>query len=387
VGSGQVLTVQAGTAVFGSTTVTPSFLEIDRGGQIIANGTLADPIIFTSELAPSETADLGDWGGLVINGRACANCANTAAGDSCASEGGNAGHYGGTNDSDNSGSLTYVRIEFCGFNVALDNELNCLTMNAVGSATQVSYIQTHRGLDDLFEWFGGTVNCHHLYGTWGDDDGLDFQMGYRGKVQFAIMQQNPDGITNLVDKGIEGDNNEFSHNNPLCRSNPTFANLTLVGTRQQNPATTVGGPGIHFRRGARGQVLNSIVLGHRLCGFDFDDTGTVGGGFGPDGVVYCSGTSAAQEPVSGGGQLRARAFPNPFQTSALISFRLPGSQKTTVRVFSLEGRLIDTLADGMFEAGSHEIAWNAPAEIPGGIYFYTVSAGPHQDKGRLVLAR
>src|SRR5262245_18149228 len=288
VANGRTLVIQAGTAIFGSTTVTPSYLVIERGGQVIANGTRQAPIIFTSENAPVGTAAPGDWGGFVWHGRACANCANTAAGDSCVSEG-NAGSFGGTDDEYNGGSLSFTRIEFAGFQVAPNNELNCLTMNALGQGTSVNWIQTHQGSDDLFEWFGGTVRSKYLLGTHGDDDGLDFQMGYRGRVQFAVIQQEPNPAANTVDKAIEGDNNEFNFANSLCRSNPTFANLTLVGVRTTDGPGTLsnGGPGIHFRRGARGAVLNSIVLGFKACGFDFDDAETVAGGFGPDGDPVC----------------------------------------------------------------------------------------------------
>ena len=149
----------------------------------------------------------GDWGGVVWQGRACANCANTAAGDSCVAEGG-AGAYGGTDDSYNGGSMSYTRIEFCGFLLSANNELNCLTMNALGSQTNIHHVQTHEGLDDMFEWFGGTVSAKYLYAKGGDDDGLDFQMGYRGRVQFAVVQCTPQG---LVDKAIEGDNLSLIH--------------------------------------------------------------------------------------------------------------------------------------------------------------------------------
>jgi len=380
--AGRTLTIQAGTALFGSTTVTPSYLVVERGGQLIANGTSGAPIIFTSENAPFNTASPGDWGGVVLQGRACANCANTAAGDSCQSEGG-AGSYGGTDDTYNAGSMQYVRIEFAGFLLSPNNELNALTMNALGTGTSINYIQTHCGSDDLFEWFGGAVNHKYLLGTWGQDDGLDFQMGYRGKVQFAIIQQK---AWTGVDKGIEGDNNEFNHANALCRSNPTFANLTLVGTRTtDSPATTFGGGGVHFRRGARGQVLNSIVLGFRNCGFDFDDIETVNGGFGPNGVVYCNGLAGVED--GGLKPIAARAYPNPFHGSSRIAFSLPEERRTSVKVYSLSGQLVETLAEDILPAGEHELTWNAPASLSGGIYFYTVEAGGYQARGRLVYVR
>jgi hypothetical protein len=384
VAAGNTLTIQAGTHIFGSTTVTPSYLVIERDGNIVANGTANAPIIFTSENAPFGTANSGNWGGVVIHGKACANCAATDMGASCTSEGG-AGDFGGTDDADNSGSMQYVRIEFAGFEVAPNNELNCLTMNALGTGTSISYIQAHRGSDDLFEWFGGAVDNKYLLGTHGQDDGLDFQMGYRGRVQFAVVQQR--ALTG-ADKAIEGDNNEFNHANALCRSNPTFSNLTLIGTRTTDgQATAIGGGGIHFRRGARGQVLNSIVQGFRNCAFDFDDAETVAGGFGTGGVTICGGVSAVGDDTGNGARpMIARAFPNPFHSSARIAFSLPESRQAAVRIFSMDGRLIDTIVNGRLNAGNHEFDW-APSDLSNGIYFYRVDAGGYRAQGRLVYVR
>ena len=384
VASGNVAVIQAGTAIFGSTTVTPSYLDVTRGGRLYANGTRTHPIVFTSENASAGLAAPGDWGGIVWNGAACANCAATDIGQSCTSEGSaDTLYFGGANDEYNGGSLGFARVEFSGFQFAPNNELNCLTMNALGSQTSVSWIQTHKGSDDLFEWFGGNVNGKYLLGTQGGDDGLDFQMGYRGRVQYSIIQQGP--FTG-VDKGIEGDNNEFNFANSLCRSNPTFANLTFVGTRvTDGPATTFGAQGIHFRRGARGEVLNSIVLGFRLCGFDFDDAETVAGGFGPDGVTSCSVTSGV---IAGGGAgsspLSVRAFPNPFRSASRISFTLPAGGRTRVQVFTLSGQLVETLADDDLTAGGHELEWQAPSQLADGLYFYTVESGRYSATGKLI---
>jgi hypothetical protein len=385
VAAGRTAVVQAGTAIFGSTSVTPSYFVVERGGKYIGNGTREFPILFTADTAPGEAAVPGAWGGFVWHGRACANCANTAAGDSCVSEG-NAGSFGGTDDEYNGGTMSFTRIEFCGFVVAANNELNCLTMNALGQGTSINWVQTHRGSDDLFEWFGGANNSKYLYATHGQDDAYDFQMGFRGKVQFAALQQAP---LSGADKAIEGDNNEFNFANALCRSNPQFANMTFVGTRTTDgPATTFGGGGVHFRRGARGEFFNSIVLGFRNCAFDFDDAETVAGGFGPDGIPFCSGSSGV---IADGGNgvrgLVARAYPNPFRGSSRISFELPDARKASIRVYSLTGQLVQTLAEDRFAAGAHEVDWTAPSSLADGIYFYTVDAGDLSTTGKLVLVR
>ncbi len=158
---GTTLTIPAGTYLFGEKATT-GYLVIDRGAKIFVNGTRANPVVLTSDQDPTIGAMApGDNGGVVIHGRAIANCANTAAGDSCVSEGG-AGYFGGGDDHDNSGSIQYMRIEYSGKEISPDNELNSLTMNAVGDGTTIEYVQCHLGSDDAFEWFGGTARLKHL---------------------------------------------------------------------------------------------------------------------------------------------------------------------------------------------------------------------------------
>ena len=151
-------------------------------------------------------------GGVVLHGRAIANCADCIGGESCASEGGTAGFFCGSDDCDDSGIIRYARVEYAGIGISIDNELNAWTFNGVGCATVLEYLQAHMGFDDNFEWFGGKVYGNHWLSTGGGDDGFDWQMGFRGGLQFGIDQHwFDDG-----DKAIEADNNEFDVDAP-CR--------------------------------------------------------------------------------------------------------------------------------------------------------------------------
>ena len=370
---GWTLTIDPGTVIFGDNAVT-SFLVIERGAQIIANGTKEQPIIFTSAKSPGSMAP-GDWAGVIILGKAICNCANTAAGDSCAMEGG-PGYFGGNDDNDNSGSLRYMRVEYAGFELSPNNELNCLTFAGVGRGTTVDYIECMQGSDDTFEWFGGTANAKHLVSVGGNDDSLDWQMGYRGFIQFEIVQQW--GLFG-GDKGIEADNNEFNFNADQ-RSNPVVANCTFVGT---GPGT--GGSGaIHLRRGTAGTIINSIIMGWKNTALRMENAETFANCAGADPGVYCSPTIDV-EPVEQD-FLSVACGPSPTAGQARISFTLPASSPTTVQVFDLGGRLVATLADGFYTSGPHSVTWDSSRQAAG-TYFYRVSAIGQARVGKIVVTR
>jgi hypothetical protein len=263
---GAELRIPAGTVIHGDASVTPTFLVIERGATITAEGTAADPIIFTSS-RPVGQRQRGDWGGVVING--AAQC-NLAANNDCVSEGGG-GFFGGNDNADNSGVLRYVRIEFVGYEVSLGNELNGLTLNGVGSGTTIEFIQVHQGLDDGVEWFGGTVNAKNLIVTGASDDSFDYCCGFAGKGQFWIGVQDPDD----ADQGFEIDNNE-TDNDALPRVNPTVFNVTLVGKGPTGGTAGESTQGILYRRGAWGTLRNFIVTGFET-GLDIDNTATYNG--------------------------------------------------------------------------------------------------------------
>jgi hypothetical protein len=256
------LRIPAGTLLLGSTAVQPTALIVRTGGRIFADGTPDAPVVFTSANPPGRRAR-GDWGGVVINGR---SLCNGPAGQ-CVGEG-NSGPYGGTVLDDNSGRLAYVRIEFAGFEVSFGNELNALTLNGVGSGTEIHHVQAHYGSDDGIELFGGTVDLKYAIVTGASDDSFDYSTGWQGRGQFWIAQQDP----NDADNGFEVDNNEDNFSaTPLTR--PTIYNVTLVG---KAPGTGLAGEstaGLLLRRGTGGFLFNAIVLGFET-GLDIDNTET-----------------------------------------------------------------------------------------------------------------
>lgn len=258
---GATLNIEAGTTILGDTDITPTLLFVARGGRIVANGTADAPIVFTSE-RPAGSRAAGDWGGVMINGRSLCNLGS----DPCISEG-VAQPYGGNVLDDDSGVLRYVRIEFAGYEVSFGNELNGLTLNGVGSGTEIDHIQVNVGLDDGIELFGGTVNISHALITNASDDSFDYCCGWQGRGQFWIAQQDP----NDADTGFEVDSNE-ADNDATPRVNPTLYNVTLIGKGSTGTAGE-STRGVHYRRGAAGTLANFVVLGFEV-GLDIDNTAT-----------------------------------------------------------------------------------------------------------------
>lgn len=255
-----ILRIQAGTKIVGE---PKSFLVIMRGSKIFAEGTKAKPIVFTSVKETGRKR--GEWGGLVLSGNAPINaCKQGTALCEAVSEGISVEQvkFGGKDPMDNSGVLKYVRFEFTGYPIAQDNELNGITFNAVGAATEVDYVQVNMSADDGIELFGGTVNLKHVVLTNGDDDAVDWDFGWQGKVQYLLVVQPDD----TGDNGIEADNFK-SPMNAEPRSNPTLSNATFVGGKN-------GGYGFLLRRGTAGSILNTIVTGFKKACVNLDDAET-----------------------------------------------------------------------------------------------------------------
>ncbi len=182
------LTIEPGTIIKGDANLFASSLVIQRGAKIMANGTICNPIVFTSSKAPGSRVR-GDWGGVAILGRGFTNLGTNVPLDGIGISNVR-GRFGGTDDTDNSGSLKYVRIEYAGYTIAEDNQLG-LTFGAVGSGTTVDYVQTSFGNDDAFQWYGGAVNCKHLVAYRTLDDDFDTDNGYSGTVQFGLAIKDP----------------------------------------------------------------------------------------------------------------------------------------------------------------------------------------------------
>jgi hypothetical protein len=250
--NGATLTIQPGAQVQG---LLGSSLVVTTTGKIMAEGTATQPIVFTSA-QPVGFRAAGDWGGVVLLGLAPINVdggTNKIEGFPASTTGTD---YGGTDATHNCGAIKYARIEFAGFQLAPDNELNGLTVGACGSQTQLDYIQVHKGADDGIEFFGGTTDLKHAVITQPDDDGLDWDYGWTGRVQFLVLQQN--GL--VGDKGMEADNNG-STPDAMPRSNPTIYGVSLIGSNRDPGTAGKSQGGIHFRRGTAGKVYNTIVMG------------------------------------------------------------------------------------------------------------------------------
>ncbi|MBY0244725.1 MAG: hypothetical protein K2Q03_04650, partial [Sphingobacteriaceae bacterium] len=229
---GATLTIEPGTIIKGDK-ATKGSLIITRGSKINAVGTAEKPIVFTSSFAVGARS-AGDWGGIIILGKAKVN----PAGGTVVIEGGltpTAGGaadkyvtYGGNDDADNSGTMKYVRIEYAGVPFVPGNEINALTLGGVGSGTTLDYIQVYRSGDDAFEWFGGSVNAKHLVAVGTVDDDFDTDFGYSGKVQFALAQRVARTADPSGSNGFESDNDASgSFNSPL--THPIFSNITAIG--------------------------------------------------------------------------------------------------------------------------------------------------------------
>ncbi len=271
--SGAQIQIEQGTRIEGSTN-QPSALLILQGGRIEADGTQANPIVFTSR-QPVGQRQPGDWGGVIVIGRSTCNGAAT---NDCFVEGLPAPFnnltYGGNPviSNDDSGTLRYVRIEFAGFELTPTREINGLTLYSVGSGTDIEYVQVHKGSDDGFEFFGGTFNAKHLIATGAQDDSFDFSYGYNGKLQFLIVQQD----RFAGDRGFEIDNNEIQNgstnfgNRPL--TDPTVYNVTAIGRFPSGGGED--NTGIVLRRGAGGEYNNIVIGGFGSYFLDVDDQAT-----------------------------------------------------------------------------------------------------------------
>ena len=256
---GGTLNIAAGTRVIGESGSVGTLI-VKRGGRLNAIGTRTAPIVFTSD-QPVGSRARGDWGGIIINGRAPVNIeGGEGVGEA------DTGVYGGDNANDNSGTMRYVRVEFAGVEFSPDNELNGIAFQGVGRGGSYEFIQVHMNRDDALEWFGGTADIKYAVASNAADDSFDWTFGWSGRAQFiAVTLRGDDG-----DNGIEADNNEFN-NNLLPRSNPQIYNITLCGDPDRNE----GGESpraANLRRGTAFTLRNFLVTGFKTVGFQIETT-------------------------------------------------------------------------------------------------------------------
>jgi hypothetical protein len=390
---GAVLTIAPGVVIF-EDEATVGTIIVRRGGKIFAVGTACDPIIITTTVAPGSMRS-GQCGGLYLLGRAKMNPTNTCAGDSVAAEGGTVGYFGGNDDSDGSGVLRYVRIEFAGKERSPNNELNAFTFCGVGDRTKGDYLQAFAGDDDGFEWFGGKMDSKHLIAIDGHDDGYDTQLGARTRSQFVIVRMSPGKSLSggqFGDKGIEADNTETAPFDQLVCAGRSFiqiANATFVGDQRLDDGTLYPGPafGVHWRRGTSYTLLNSIIMNYKAgaLGVEHDATWNAHCAAIPaDRVVFCGPQSpVGVEPLASGTVFLAFGAPNPFRDEVSINFSLPESGPVSVDIYSADGRHIQKLAEGELPAGPNRLRWQAGKGTPAGMYFYKVVAGVNQATGKI----
>ncbi len=250
--NGGKLIIPAGTRIE-ATGGTSSFITVEQGGQIMANGTASAPVVFTST-----SAIPGAWGGLVICGKAPINKGTTAS-----AEVGNA-TYGGTVANDNSGTLNYVRIEYAGAVFNADKEFNGLSLFGVGNGTQINNIAIVNGSDDGIEFFGGTVNVNNILSVGNEDDAFDWTEGWNGTATGVYTKRRADNTGN---RGIEGDNNS-NNNDADPRSNPTIKNATFIG------AQTGEADGLKLRVGTYATIDNVVLSGWKT-GINLEHDATV----------------------------------------------------------------------------------------------------------------
>ena len=257
-------------------------LVITKGASIDALGSPTRPVIFTSPKAAGSRV-AGDFGGVVLLGSATTNKPSTTIIEGLPQYDANGNSlgvditYGGGNPADNSGRFQYVRIEYAGFKLQENNEINGLTMGGVGSGTSINHVQVSYGADDAFEFFGGTVNASYLLAVGNDDDDFDTDFGYSGNISYAIGLKDPNSTHSVSgtvsdSNGIESDNDNVSGAVATPRNKAAYTNLTLLGYAN-GPATTLRSGG-RWRRNTDVAISNSIIAGFPT-GAEFESAPTI----------------------------------------------------------------------------------------------------------------
>jgi hypothetical protein len=277
VANGATLTIDSGTTIKGDFNTLGSSLFVLRGAKIQAVGTASHPIVFTSS-RPAGQRQPGDWGGLVIVGNAPSNRSGSVIVEGTGTDGTTIAsgknyevtYSGGNTATDNSGTLSYVRVEFAGYAPSLNNELNSFTFAAVGSGTRISYLQSMAGLDDAYEFFGGALDGDHLVAYETGDDMFDMSEGFVGRLQYLIgfnsVQLTPRTGSGSLATDLEGIENDGCNGsgcdngfNQAPFTVPIVANFTLVGCGAQSCVGPAGGFGAMLRRGTGGYYINGVV--------------------------------------------------------------------------------------------------------------------------------
>ncbi|GAB3586736.1 T9SS type A sorting domain-containing protein [Hymenobacter daeguensis] len=295
VDNGATLTIESGTIIKGDLG-NKGTLIIRQGARINAVGTPTQPIVFTSN-QPAGSRAPGDWGGVILLGRAPQNLPGTPT-----IEGGVVGTFGGTDPLDNSGVMQYVRIEYPGVAFLPDNEINGLTLGGVGAGTTIDHIQVTGSGDDSFEWFGGTVNAKYLIAYAGTDDDFDTDNGFSGRVQYGVAVRDPqrgDFASGGVSNGFESDNDATGTAN-TPQTSAVFSNMTMIMPAQTTYATPfTAAAGALIRRNSAESIFNTVFASR------------------PYGLILNSNSANLTTANANGGALQ-------FQNNVLAGFTAPG---------------------------------------------------------------
>lgn len=373
VANGATLTIEPGTVIKGDK-ASKGALIVSRGGKLIADGTASDPIVFTSnEASPS----YGDWGGIILLGKAQTNQVYNGTAGLGLIEGGIdpvKGLYGGgdlpggaVND-DNSGILRYVRVEYPGIAFQPNNEINGVTFGAVGSKTIVDNVQVMYSGDDSFEWFGGTVNCKHLIAYRGLDDDFDTDNGYSGNIQFALAVRDPQVADVSGSNGFEADN-DASGDAAAPKSKATFSNVTVVGPSGASINANFK-RAAHLRRNTEQAIFNSVEVGAYPVGLYIDGDSCANNATSGKLVVrnsyFCGQTTplstnvasfniaawAADKNITATNNVADAQLVDPFNINLPNPRPAPGSPVLTAASFSSDARIKDAFFTPVSYAGA-----------------------------------
>ena len=260
---GTTLTIPAGTTVTAAATGADVYVAITQGAKIDAQGTSNEPIVFTSAATAPNS---GDWGGLILLGKAPINSVDGVSTTTATSEIASL-PYGGSDAADNSGILSYVRVEYSGGKADGSSENNGVSLYGVGNGTSINYLQVYKGKDDGIEFFGGTVNASYLAVLDCEDDSVDWTEGFTGTLTDVYIKHGTDH-----DKGIEADGfNSDVANNGGFWSKPTVDKLTIIGL-----GSGTGNEAVRLRVGTQGEFSNVYIVGFEE-GFDLDNEDTGNG--------------------------------------------------------------------------------------------------------------
>ncbi|MEH6409438.1 MAG: hypothetical protein V7741_02845 [Hyphomonas sp.] len=338
------LTIEAGVTIFSGSGA--DYIVVNRGSQIFSNGTKENPVVLTSEAdvtgtQPNPENAIGEWGGLVILGRApinrCRNAATPATVDCDNVVEGVTNPdavYGGAVPTDNSGSLRYTVVKHSGFEVTTGNELNGITLAGVGTGTTVDYVQVHNSSDDGIEFFGGGVNAKHLVLTGADDDSLDTDNGYNGSLQYVVVKQRTAGGDNMVEAS------SVAGISPP--SDAKVSNFTFLGE--------AGGNAFRLNTGTVGTYVNGVVKEVTEC-FRWESSagnGVAGYQAGVDpafnSVLFdCAAgvETANSDPGAAAAAIAAGTNNSTATASTLINSFINGAAESAVTAFDVTGLSAD----------------------------------------------